>query len=261
MRVKAAGIAALPSDDIERVEAYRLAKTDPYLAEALDEGERVAQLLDTYVPDPPSADVLARTAEMVLREIKGPLPLGTRAALVPVVLSVWLMMLILSDSWPGIVDGGMWSPTLAALAALAVTIVGRAPMGVVISGIAVSIALAFTFGHSGSTSWGPAYWESISLGSLDHGTKCLAVTVFGGLVPLVAAAGLVRWQGLRLTPIVLAGIGISGALAATAALQLTCPVRLLGHMGLFHTGGLALVAILGFGFGTYLSRNQRVFGH
>lgn len=118
-----------------------------------------------------------------------------------------------------------------AVAALAVaSLAGRFAMGVVVAAVVAAVAAAVAAGSAGAL-------------DLATGAECLVV--------VLASAGLVAgaaWLGVRggSRPAVrstLAMGGLAGALAADAALQLTCHAHgALPHLLAFHLGGVLLVA-------------------
>lgn len=119
-----------------------------------------------------------------------------------------------------------------AIAALAVaSLAGRFALGVVVSAVAAAAAAAIAGGRAGAL-------------DLATGVECLVV--------VLASAGLVAgaaWLGVRggSRPTVrntLAMGGLAGALAADAALQLTCHGHgSLPHLLSFHLGAVVLVAV------------------
>ena len=118
-----------------------------------------------------------------------------------------------------------------AIAALAVaSLAGRFAMGIVVAAVAAAAAAAIVGGRAGAL-------------DLATGVECFVV--------VLASAGLVAgaaWLGVRggSRPAVrstLAMGGLAGALAADAALQLTCHAHgSLPHLLSFHLGAVALVA-------------------
>lgn len=118
-----------------------------------------------------------------------------------------------------------------AIAALAIaSLAGRFALGVVVAAVAAAAAAAVAGGRAGAL-------------ELSTGVECLVV--------VLASAGLVAgaaWLGVRggSRPAVrntLAMGGVAGALAADAALQLTCHGHgSLPHLLSFHLGAVVLVA-------------------
>ncbi|HVP67965.1 MAG TPA: zf-HC2 domain-containing protein [Anaeromyxobacteraceae bacterium] len=117
-------------------------------------------------------------------------------------------------------------------AALAVaSLAGRLAMGIVVAAVAAALVGALAGG---------------SAGALDFaaGVECFALE----LVSAVVVAG-VAWLGVRGRSRVgartaLAMGGLAGALAADAALQMTCKAHgALLHLVVFHLGGVLLVAV------------------
>ncbi len=119
-----------------------------------------------------------------------------------------------------------------AIAALAVaSLAGRFAVGIVVAAVAAAAAAAIAGGRAGAL-------------DLATGVECLVV--------VLASAGLVAgaaWLGVRggSRPAVrntLAMGGLAGALAADAALQLTCDAHgSLPHLLSFHLGTVVLVAV------------------
>ena len=118
------------------------------------------------------------------------------------------------------------APALAA-AALA----GRFATGIVAAAVGAAVAAALARGGAGAL--------DLATGMHCLGTVLVSAGVVGGVGWLSARGGARATAGASL-----AAGGMAGALAADAALQLTCEAHgALPHLLAFHLGGVALVAV------------------
>ncbi|MBW2734110.1 MAG: hypothetical protein JRH20_17110 [Deltaproteobacteria bacterium] len=245
MREFAAGIAALPVDDPQRQEAYDAAEEDPILARALAEGERLMELLDLAEFDPPEEAVLQRVENLLLLEMESEvseakavtqtspwtrilMPLATMVG--PVVI-VGMHGVNFSD--PRVVlAGGLLA--LALLAAGGLSWIGRP-----LAGLAIAAGGLFSVlvGQGGLTQVGA-------------GVGCLMATLISAAAPLAMTVGLSLRGHLRGGPMVFGGAAAVGALAGLAALHLECPGTSLGHLLVYHAGGVVAAAAIGLAVGT-----------
>jgi hypothetical protein len=118
-----------------------------------------------------------------------------------------------------------------AVAALAVAaMAGRFAVGVVVAAVSAAVAAALFAGGQGPL-------------AADHGAVCLSIELVAA-----AAVGGAAWLGARGgTPQAvrrsLAAGAVAGALAADAALQITCGAHnAMPHLLMFHAAGVLLVA-------------------
>jgi hypothetical protein len=121
--------------------------------------------------------------------------------------------------------------SLLAVAALAVAALsGRMALGVVVAAVAAAFAAALFGGTSGPL-------------AADHGVACFSMEILSALV-----VGGAAWFGSRGRPRgavlrTVAGGAVAGALAANAALQITCGAHgSMPHLLAFHLGGVAFIA-------------------
>lgn len=233
----ATGLAAVPSLDPERVEAVAHAQGCVACARALREGDALLSLIHAGLrPDPAPADLLARAQAASLRLIDakpgGAAPLVRRLRptwAAAAILAFGLFVLIArhrhADGWGVALVAAMAGAALAALAESGTVVLIAACAG---SGALALVAAA-----------APGLFPLVGL-------KCLAIEVVAASLPFAASAltrGLVPRPSTALTG---AALAASCALAAQAALHLTCPVHdAVPHLLLFHVGGVALAALLG----------------
>ena len=89
------------------------------------------------------------------------------------------------------------------------------------------------------------------------GMKCAGLELAGAAGPLAVAAWMARRGGVALGAWRAAGVASAAALAAQAALHLTCEASHEGaHLVLFHFGGVLLAALVGLGLGRELTRRH-----
>ncbi|HZY03355.1 MAG TPA: hypothetical protein VFF02_07615 [Anaeromyxobacteraceae bacterium] len=150
-------------------------------------------------------------------------PLGAAAALVA--------LLAFARHRSAAPDDWLVASALAAVALLLAVLAGRFAVGVALAAVAAAVAAALAGGTAGAL-------------DAATGAECLALELGAA-----AAAGGVAWLGARrgasgAVRRVVAGGAVAGALAADAALQITCRAReALPHALAFHAGGVLLVAL------------------
>lgn len=242
VREFAAGIAALPVDDPQRQDAYRHAEADPDLARALAEGERLMELLALAELEPPEEAVLVRVENLLLAEMDGE---GERSA----EASPWtrLLMPLATMAGPLLIVGmhginfsdprAAWAAGLLALVLLAagsLSWIGRP-----LAGLAIAAGGLFSLlvGQGG-------------LSQVGAGVGCLSMTLISAAAPLVMAVALGLRGQLRGGRTLFAGAAAVGALAGVAALHLECPGLSLGHLLVYHAGGVAAAAVIGLAVGS-----------
>jgi hypothetical protein len=255
LTANAAGLVSLPSGDEERQAAYTHAQSCRDCARALAEGEELLAFVDSVpAPPPPSHAVLARVAAEIRADLEGrralegcrvaATPLATPPARVPwsrrrAMVTTTLLVLV---AWAALVasfyhhrpfDLGCWMRSLA-LAGLAA------------AGAALSTQLR--------SAWLPTALVTVSivfaLVRMDlSGTgtiECTRVELAAALLTLVPAAFLMATGRVRGGAATLAGMSAAGALAGHAALDILCRAReWFPHVIVFHTGGVAVAALLG----------------
>jgi hypothetical protein len=263
---QAAGIAALPPDDPERVRAFSAAQHNPELQQALEDGERLMQLLGQLSVPAPTPQALQRAAQAVLDEMdRGetadarppetadgrptetadarPTETADRRSrylaglLLPATLVLtWTALLLTARGQVVDWNTEMFSSVvLLALSTLAMSALTRIG-GVLLTGAAVVGSLVFA--AAGSVDPG--------VGSLVHGLHCTIITVGAAAIPLAAAVGLALTGRLRDRGMLAFGaVAALGGLAGTAALHLTCGSAMIGHLLLFHAGGVLVAGMIG----------------
>jgi hypothetical protein len=229
LRANAAGIASLPAGDPEREAFLAHARTCPGCMEAFREGERLAAALGrSELPAPSRAAMQRAAAPIVARLRLSRWPLRAGAALAAFAVPVLFARHRDMEGWA------------AALLVLALAAALDATAGALRA--AAWVALAASAGFAVAAGGVPGFSAS-ERGLAGHiGLHCLGMELLGGAI----AAAVVLWR-LPRSVSSLAGTAAAGALAAQAALHLTCPAHAQApHLWVFHVGGVAAAALAGF---------------
>lgn len=230
LRERAGFLAALRDGDPEQAAAIAHAAGCPGCASALEEGRATIAMLERAGAAEPleQARIDAVRAALAPRIHPPPSRLAS-LTLVPATLAGGALALFFAaDRVP---FGPLWRDVgfVALISLLAAAFAARrAPLSLGIS-LAAGVALAQAQGGEGAL-WG------------DHGARCLFAELFAASVPAAAAAWLLRD---RPTIPPLAAAAAAGALAGGAGLLVSCADRGVGHLFLFHAGGIALAALAG----------------
>ncbi|HTT72206.1 MAG TPA: hypothetical protein VMG32_13360 [Anaeromyxobacteraceae bacterium] len=232
IRAAAPGLAALPPDDPERAAAREHARTCPGCAEALLEGERLEALLGGLAPDA----LPAGAASGVARAIREELAREVRRRLVgSLVALAAALVLLVTLAHARSHSAGDWalSAALAATAVLLASLAGRFTLGAASAAVAAALGAALLGGRAGPLEAG-------------MGLHCLLSEVAAGGLVLVAVRLALRGGSSAPSFWAFAAGAAAGALAADAALEVTCGAReSLPHLLVFHLGGVLLAAGLG----------------
>jgi hypothetical protein len=228
LRANAAGIAALPEGDPDRQAFFAHARDCPGCMEALQEGERIVAALARAELPPPSRRALRRAASPILAELTpSRWPLRAGAA-----LAAFAIPLLFSRHR----DLEGWA---AALVVLALATALSATAGALRSG--AWVALAASAGFAIAAGGIPGFADAEPGLAVRTGLDCLALELTGG----AAAAALVLWRS-GASAAFPAATAAAGALAAQAALHLTCTAHAQApHLWVFHAGGVAGAALAG----------------
>jgi hypothetical protein len=236
LRADAAGLASLPPEAPERREAQRHAAACPDCARALRQAERLqALLLDGAGASAPTVAPLSRTRTAIgaeLRRARAARPWSAvalaGAAAVAGALAILCSRHVLSAADPVVPALGLG--VLALVAALSGAV---RPLAATVLGAAAAVVFAVLTG-----------WDDPGSLLRHPGWICAGEELAAALLPLGVAAGAV-WRGV-IPPAALAPAAAAGALAAQAALHLTCPApRTEAHLLIFHAGGVVLAAAIG----------------
>ncbi|HZX95906.1 MAG TPA: hypothetical protein VFE90_15395 [Myxococcales bacterium] len=237
LRAKAAGVASLPEGDPERQAFLEHARTCPGCLEALREGETLMAALGRASLPAPSAAALRRASEPVLRELR---PVRWRLkALAAIAAAAVPILFARHHDWQG------WAAALVVLFA-ATALSASAGLWKAGAWVALAASAGFAFaagGVPGIPHAGAGFVPGI-------GVDCFGLEILGGAVAVMAA---LRSAGRGS----LATAAAAGALAAQAALHICCSARLQApHLWLFHVGGVAAAALVGWALEQrlYLSR-------
>jgi hypothetical protein len=230
IREHAAGLAALPAGDPERVAAYAHARACADCAHALREGERLLAAFDNLPPLPrPAARTLRTIARPILARLSA-LALPTRW-LSAVLVCSWLVLVALAKRRMGGPVAWVESGALAATAVACLVLfrrAGSAAVGLIMGASVAMVALAWGDGPPAPT---------IAM-------HCLLTELGAAVLPLaIAVRALVKRHSAHPTPAVVLA-AVAGALVAQAALHLTCPDRHAGaHLLVSHLGGVVVAAL------------------
>jgi hypothetical protein len=227
LRANAVGIAALAADDPERQAFLEHARGCAGCAEALREGERLFAALGRTTLPPPSPEALARASAPILRSLR-PTPWWLRAGAALAAFAIPVLFSRHSD-WEG------WA---AALLALVLATALSATAGALRAGawVALAASAGFAIAAGGIPGFGGDGEGLVA----QAGVHCFGLEMLGGAL----GAGLVIWrQGWGASS--LPAAAAAGALAAQAALHLTCSAHAEApHLWVFHTGGVAAAALV-----------------
>ncbi len=235
IRANAAALAALDGADDERVSAYAHAQGCAACTEALREGERLVAWIDADSLPYPSAESLARARAAVLAQFpaaRGRSLLAAAGAAVSAGAVFGALLLLARHAVLGARGPAEAAIVVAAsMACAAGAVTGRWAPG--------AIALAFSAVFA-------AYGASEGSLAAVIGTHCLVTELVAALVPLGVAVILSARRVAPRGAAYLASSAAAGALAAQAALHLTCgasqaPV----HLWAFHAGGVLLAFVVG----------------
>ena len=228
LRANAAGIAALPAGDPEREAFLAHARDCAGCMEALREGEKVVAALGSAGLPPPSSRALQRASAPILAELS-PSRWRLRAA---AVLAGFAVPLLFSRNRD-------WEGWVAALLALVLATALSATAGAFRAGAWVALAASASFAIAAGGI--PGFAGTGEELAARIGLDCFGLEMLGAAL----AAGAVLWRegrSARSLPVVAA----AGALAAQAALHLTCKANdQATHLWVFHVGAVAAAALAG----------------
>lgn len=243
IQADAAGLASLSQDAPERREAFSHARTCAACAAALAEGEALMQTLGEGAALPaPSPEVLARVSQLILADL-GRSPAQHRqstatirakaiVSLLASVVAAWFVPLAAGRKLGG--DAPLTTSVLLAAVAASTTAVALLLGGpALVAPALASLVAALLGGGDGNL-------------QTDIGQHCLTFEVGMAIVPMSLAFALAWRQGLARRLPVVAAAAAGGALAAQAALLVTChAVPSYAHLIVCHTGGLVIAMALG----------------
>jgi hypothetical protein len=228
LRPNAAGIAALPAGDPEREAYLAHARACAGCMEALRQGEKLVTVLGSARLPPPSSRALQRASAPILAELA---PSRWRLRAAAVLAGFAVPMLFSRDrDWEG------WA---AALVALVLATVLSATAGAVRAGawVALAASAGFAIAAGGIPGFG-GIGEGLAARA---GLGCFGLEMLGAAL----AAGAVLWREGR-SARSLPAVAAAGALAAQAALHITCEAHdLATHLWVFHVGAVAAAALAG----------------
>lgn len=231
LRQDAAGMASLPDGDPERERYLLHARGCDGCMQALREGEQLMRLIEASPLPAPAPAALRRASAPILSQLRPARPRWiwlSAAAVVP----GFLLPLFLKVH----LDGESWT---AALAALLLAGLLAAAAGALRGGALVVLAAAAAFALAAGGVPGLPVGRVLYAGELD----CTFFELAAAALPLAATAWVFR--GNRM-PGALATAAAAGALAGQAALHVGCPgSHSPVHLWVFHVGGVAAAALLG----------------
>ena len=228
VQADAPGLAALRSDDPERVAAWAHANGCPECASALREAERVQTLIAGWEPAPLPAGTTERASRAIVAELRREARRRALGSIAAVCASVLLFVGFARKHSRSPEDWAV-AAVLAVLAIVLAAFARRRPLFVV--GVAVLATMAA----------GLAFGEAPLAGA--PGVHCLA-TELASAAAVVGAVWLAVRRGTT-SPArsAIAAAAAAGALAGDAALQVTCGAQNeVPHLLAFHVGGVLLAA-------------------
>jgi hypothetical protein len=228
LRADAPGLAALRSDDPERVAAWSHANGCPGCASALREAERLQTLIAGCEPAPLPVGATERAARAIVAELRREARRRTLGSIIAIGASVLLFVGFARSRSHSAEDWAM-TAVLGALAIALAAFARRRPLLVV--GVTVLAALAAGLA-SGQTPLAGA-----------PGVHCLATELASAAVVVGAVWLAVRGGTTSPARSAIAAAAAAGALAGDAALQVTCGAQgEVPHLLAFHVGGVLLAA-------------------
>jgi hypothetical protein len=198
----------------------------------LEEGRRLIRLLEALPePAPPASEVLRRTAEPILRELRMP-PHPARWG-----NAIW-------NALPALAVVATWVVLLARQTGAVVGLIGIVSFAAVRASGALGWPSAAAIA---ATSLGVAVSQGLHelggpLGGLA-GFNCSRMELLVAVFPLVIALLAPRITGRAPSASICAAAAAAGALVGQGALQTLCPLHdSAPHLLVFHVGGVLLAA-------------------
>jgi hypothetical protein len=231
LRADAAGLAALPPGDPERVAARAHASGCAGCARALREAERLQELVAACELPPLPAGALERATEAIVAELRREARLRATASIAAVCAS---MVALVGLTWGGArtAEDCAWAAILGALAVALAAVARRRSFLVVAAAVLAATIAAVAAGQPGPL----APWI---------GLHCLGAELASAAMVVGAAWLAIRGGTTTLARSAVAAAAAAGALAGDAALQVTCAAQgAIPHLLAFHVGGV-LLAVLG----------------
>jgi len=224
-------VAALDAEDPERTAANVHCRSCAECALALRDAQRLLVALDTALSlDAPEPAPLARTACAVHAAERAARRHASAKAAVATLLSGVALVLVSRHHAPD-PNFFLYAGSLALAALLAALSIHR-PWHV----LSVLGALALGLSAGG---------EPAEL-SIGLGLKCVGFELLAAAAPVLTLLVHTRRHAMALAPIELAALAGAGSVAGLCALLVACPAsHALGHVMLFHAGGVVLASCAG----------------
>ena len=229
-----AGIAMLEDRDPERVRAEAHAAGCPACEALLASASLQLALLDQLAEPPaPSAEALRRARDAVHARLHRPPAVESIALVSLLALAGFVLPLLVLPHVAAI----PWLLTVVALAA----VIGRTAMALA-KGTPrdAGMALFFALGIAAVMAVLDADGDSGG-----HGVNCALLELGTALLPAGTALALAHTGRLDPTPLSMAAVAASGALAGQLALHALCADRELTHLIPFHLGAVIVAALIG----------------
>jgi hypothetical protein len=230
LRADAAGLAALPPEDPERVTAWAHASGCAGCARALREGERLQGLVAAWEHPPLPAGALERASEAILVELRREARRRAAASIAAACVAMVALVGLARDGRRSAMDWA-WAAVLGALAIVLAAAARRRALLVITAAVVAAFTAAGVVGQAGP----PA---------VEIGLHCLGSELASAA--LVVGAVWLAIRGGTTSPArsAVAAAAAAGALAGDAALQVTCAARdAIPHLLAFHVGGVLLAAV------------------
>ncbi|AKF08784.1 hypothetical protein [Sandaracinus amylolyticus] len=230
-----AGLVMLDARDPERLAAERHARECPSCATLLDDARALATSLDALAPPPgPSPLALSRAKAAILAQLERAHLSWPRALTLPA--AAMATFVLLAVLMPRVRDVA-WTLALGVI----VVVAGRGAAALV-RNTTRDAAFALALGVGTSVVLGLA---DVDGSGEHHGPACAVLELIAAVVPLAAIA-LVAWRArVAITPLGMATVAASGALAGQLVLRAVCPGRQLDHLLGVHVGGVIAAALIG----------------
>ncbi|MCC6751705.1 MAG: hypothetical protein IT371_28895 [Deltaproteobacteria bacterium] len=239
LKDQATALANLPEDHDERRAAWAHAEACAGCRATLEEGIRLWALLgELPAPPPPSPEVMRRVAAEILSEpvwSQGEVREASRLPqfMLPIAGAAgWGALLALAKKYPPLGFSWALSAGFMLVACVLLALVLKRRSGLLVATGIASVALSVIGAGTSAVSWG-------------HGGICITVEAVSALLPLFAVAVLFGRRFAVKSAAQYVATAAGGALAAQAALHITCPGNELHHNLIFHTGGVVVAAVLG----------------
>jgi hypothetical protein len=230
VRADAAGLAALPPDDPERVAAWAHASGCPGCARALREAERLQALVAAIESPPLPVEALWRVSHPILAELRQEARRWTIASIAAVSVTLVVLAVLARDGARPAADWA-WAAVLGALAIALAAAARRSALLVITAAVLAAVTAAVAAGRPGPLA-----------GAI--GLLCLTTEIAAAATVVGAAWLAIRGGTTSPARSAIAAAAAAGGLAGDAALQVSCAAQdAIPHLLAFHVGGVLLAVV------------------